>query len=116
MLQSEQLDKLKRLVLEGNYEDEDKVEVQRLEVRLKKAAEADKLKDIPAIKEFLAYMEKEIERCQTLLTTDETLTDSQRAKLFAIIQVSEKYTSLFNGSALRNVQASIERALRAALS
>lgn len=111
---SNELDQLKKLVLEGGFDEEDKDHVRRLEVRLQKLAETEKLADLPAIKSFLSYMQTEIDRSELLLKTDETLTDLQRNKLFAIIQVSQKYTRLFNGTARQSIEDIIKRELDAA--
>jgi Spy/CpxP family protein refolding chaperone len=111
-----QLEQLKQLVLKGGFDEDSKAQVKAYEERLQKLAAAEKIKDLPPIREFIAYMEREIDRCETLLKSDETLTDVQRTKLFAIIQVSEKYTRLFNGSGLRNLEQSIKKALDVARS
>jgi len=113
-MQSESLEQLRMLVFEGGFDEDSRRQVLGYERRLQKLAETEKARDIPVVREYMAYLEKEITRCETLLKADETLTDLQRAKLFAIIQVSEKYTHLFNGSAIRNLELAIKQALDAA--
>jgi Spy/CpxP family protein refolding chaperone len=111
-----ELEQLRKLVLDGGFDEESKQRVLNLEKRLRKLAETERLNELPAIKEFLAYMESEITRSELLLKSDESLTDLQRSKLFAIIQVSEKYTRLFNGKARQSVEEIIKRELDAARS
>lgn len=113
---SQELEQLKKLVFNGNYDDDFREYVVRLENRLRKLAETEKIAELPAIQEYLKYMQSEIDRCELLLKTDESLTDLQRAKLFAIIQVSEKYTRLFDGTARQSVEEIIKRELDAARS
>jgi hypothetical protein len=111
-----ELEQLKKLVLEGGYDEDSKRHVLALETRLQKVSQAETARDIPVVKEWLDYLVSEIARCELLLKTDESLTDLQRSKLFAIIQVSEKYTRLLTGDSRRKLEEEIKRELHVARS
>lgn len=113
-MQFKELDELRSRVLNGDYDEDSKRYVAGLEAKLKAAAEMDRFRDIPAVVAFLRHTKEEIERCKQLLTTDETLTDLERSKLFAIMKVSRKFIYLFDVPTVRDVEASIQSDLETA--
>jgi len=113
-MQSDNLERLKALVFSGGWDEESREKVLALEKRLTKVAETERMKEMPGVRDWLAYLEAEISRCELLLKTKEDLTDLQRAKLFAIIQVASHYTRLFTGKERRDLEETIKRELDAA--
>lgn len=108
------LEQLRKLVFEGGFDEESRAAVINYERRLRECAETERAAEIPVVRDFLAYLEGEVSRAETLLKSDESLTDLQRNKLFAIIQVSGKYTHLLNGKARQGLEEAINRDLDAA--
>lgn len=112
MTQNDDLEQLKKLVLEGGWDEESKADVAELEKRLQASAVAEKIADSPAIKPFIDYMTTEVGRCELLLHTDEKLTDLQRAQLFATIKVASKFTALFTGEVKKVTEENIKNVLK----
>lgn len=111
MESNEDLEQLKKLVLEGGWDDDSKADVVELEKRLQASAIAEKIADSAAIKPFIDYMTGEVERCELLLKTDEKLTDLQRCNLFATIKVATKFTALFTGEVRKVTEKNIKDVL-----
>ena len=97
----QQLQQLKQLVLEGGFDEESKKDVQSLDSQLSEAARIENLSQDPVIKPYISYLQAEIDRCETLLKTDKTLTDRQRDELFARIEIADKFTSIFAAASKR---------------
>src|SRR5436190_1656034 len=99
MQSNDDLEQLKKLVLEDGWDDESKEAVKELEERLQTVAIQEKLAENAAIKPFIDYLTDEVERCEMLLKKDKSLTDRQRDELFARIEIASNFTSVFTGSA-----------------
>lgn len=106
-----ELEQLKELVFSGGFDEESKKDVLQLEQRLHELAVKEKLADNPIIKEYIDYLQTEIERAETLLKTDRTLTDRQRDALFERIDLASHFTSIFNGKARESMEQSIKALL-----
>jgi len=102
------LEQLKALVYSGEYDEESKREIQRLEERLQRAMVDQKLLTIPAVQEYVIYLEQEIERCkQTLAEHTLTLTDTQRMQLHERKEACRDFLRYFKP--VNRVEADIKR-------
>jgi len=107
----DELEQLKKLVLENGWDDESKQYVEKLESNLHELSLREKLADSPAIKPFIDYLAAEIDRAEQLLRTDESLTEKQRIELFAIMKHAKRFTFVFNGNERQAVETEIKRLL-----
>lgn len=108
------IEQLKSLVLEGGYDDDSRRRVAQLEERLQNALMAERLLDHPVIGEYMAHVEGELERIETLLLQDRKLTESQRSALFMYRDVLERFAGLFTGKETEQVEQSINQLLETA--
>jgi len=77
-----ELEKLRSIIYSGDYDEESKAEVRRLEERYQRAIADQKLLTIPAVQDYVVYLEQEIERCkQSLAERTLELTERQRIQL-----------------------------------
>jgi hydrogenase maturation factor HypF (carbamoyltransferase family) len=109
-----ELEQLKQLVLNGGFDEESRQEVLQLEVRLQKLATAERIAELPTIKEFISHLETLRKQADSLLRHDRSLTDRERDKLFERIDLCDHFTSLFTGKAKEQVEAEINELLDAA--
>ncbi len=107
----EEIEQLKKLVLENGWDEESKQYVQKLESNLHELSVREKLADSAAIKPFIDYLTAEIDRAEQLLRTDESLTDKQRTELFAIMKHAKRFTFVFNGKERQATETEIKRLL-----
>ena len=98
---SQALQQLKQLVLSGGFDEESRKEVENFEKQFQEVAIREKFAKDPLIKQYIDYLQSEIDRAETLLRTDRTLTDRERDALFNRIELAEKFTSIFTGATKR---------------
>lgn len=91
------LEKLKKIVLEGGFDEESRKEVAQLEESFQKLFMAEKLAQNPVIQEFLTYLKSQSENCTFLLSNKRELTDLERDKLFEKRDLCDKFINLFTG-------------------
>src|SRR4028119_542309 len=108
------LEELKRLVLSGNFEDEDKQHVSDIEERFHKTLVAEKLAEHQIIKEFVDYLNDRKEKAETLLKTDRNLTERERDAVFQRIDVCDHFLEMLTGKERENVEKQINDLLNAA--
>lgn len=106
-----QLDELKKLVIDGGWDDESKKQVLDLETRLQDLSIRENLGQHPAIKPFIDYLTTEISRCDMLLRKHQGLDDRSRDRLFAIVDIAEHFTSVFSGKARQSAEDEIKKLL-----
>jgi hypothetical protein len=110
------LERLKKLVLEGGYDADSRKEILELESRLQEVAIAENIRQYPTIQKYLSYLKDTADRCTALLTYDRKLTDIERQVLFEKRDICEKFTSLFNGSEKASIEETIKHYLDVASS
>ena len=98
---SQALQQLKQLVLDGGFDEESKKDVQSFEQQLQELAITENIARDPVIKQYISYLQAEIDRSETLLRTDKALTDRDRDALFIRIELADKFTSMFTASTKR---------------
>ena len=108
------LENLRGLVFNGGYDAESKQEVLNLEKRLHSAMVHEKLADNPIIQEYTDYLKNVVLGAETLLKTDKTLTNEQRAELFAKIEVANKFHIIVIGEPVSQVEEEIKSLLNVA--
>jgi hypothetical protein len=106
-----ELEQLKKLVLDGGWDEESKESVRKLETDLHDFAAREKLAESAAIKPFIDYLTDEIDKCEMLLKTDKSLSETARLELFAIMKIAKKFTFVFNGKARQSTEEEIKRLL-----
>lgn len=106
------LEQLKAIIYSGDYDDESRARVEQLEQQLEKAIANEKLLAIPAVQEYAAFLEREIERCKELLSENTELTDRQRIQLHERKAACRDFLTYFRPT--RRVEQSIKQALHAA--
>lgn len=109
-----ELDQLKQLVFEGDFDQDSKTEVQKLEARLHKLAIKEKLAENPIIQEYIDYLQGEVDRAELLLKTDRMLTDRQRDALFARIDLAGRFADIFNGREREDIEKTIKELIHVA--
>lgn len=105
------IEQLKKLVLEGGYDEDSRKQVLDLEDRFHTLLMAEKLGENPIIKEFVNYLTLQAENCTFLLSNDRKLTDLERSRLFDKREMCEHFTKLFTGSEKESVEQSIKALL-----
>jgi hypothetical protein len=113
-MSNESLQQLKALVLEEGFDTESRAQVQQLEARLHAVAVKEQLANDPIIKEYIDFLQDQIEQAGLLLRTDRTLTDRQRDALFERIDLASRFTYMFNGKAREDVEKTINELLNVA--
>lgn len=108
------LQQLKELVFSRGFDEESRQDVLNFEKQLHELAVKEHLAEDPVIGQYIAYLQAEIDRAETLLKTDKTLTDRQRDELFTRIELADRFTSLFNGKRRQEVEQTINELLNAA--
>ena len=111
-----ELDQLKKIVFELDYDPDSRREVLELEARLAKAAQAEHIASLPTIADFIEYMTFQKEAAEHLLKTDRTMTDRDRDKMFERIDLTTRFISLFNGQERQAVEHEINSLLDVAKS
>ena len=106
-----ELEHLKQLVLRDDFDAESRQEVARLEARLAKAAQAEKIASLPTIKDFIEYMQFQKDAAEQLLKTDRTMTDRERDKMFERIDLTTRFIALFTGQERNAVEEEINSLL-----
>lgn len=113
-MENDGIQQLKQLVFDGGFDEESRQEVLRLEVRLQELATAERIAELPTIRQFITHLETLRRQADSLLRHDRTLTDRERDKLFERIDLCDHFTSLFTGKAKESVEAEINELLNAA--
>jgi hypothetical protein len=108
---SQQLNQLKKLVLDGGFDGESRAHIAELERQLQEAAASEKLAELPTIAKFIEFMRNKIVQADVLLTTDRTLTELERQKLFERKDICDYFLTLFNGEQTKSVEQAISEAL-----
>jgi hypothetical protein len=103
-----ELDHLKKIVFELDYDPESRKEVLELETQLANAAQAERIASFPTIADFIQYMMFQKEAAEHLLKTDREMTDRERDKMFERIDLTTRFISLFNGEDRRAVEETIK--------
>ena len=111
-----ELERLKHLVFDLDYDADSRKEVLELEARLQKAAQAENIATIPTIAEFIQYLTFQKEAAEHKLLTGRDLTDRERDKMFERIDLTTRFISLFNGQERKAVEQSIKDLLDVASS
>jgi hypothetical protein len=106
-----ELDQLKHLVFDLDYDLDSRKEVLELESRLQKASQAENIASLPTIAEFIQYLTFHKEAAEHKLLTDRELTDRERDKCFERIDLTTRFISLFNGQEREAVEESIKSLL-----
>jgi hypothetical protein len=101
------LGKLKALVSEQGYDEESKIIVQQLEKELAKAIVDQKLLTVPAVQEYVLYLQQEIERCKEILSEQTlSLTETERIQLFERKEACREFIQFFRP--INSVEAKIK--------
>ncbi len=109
-----ELEKLKKLVLDGSYDEESKKEVKDLEDRLHKMLVAEKLVEHPVILEYTTHLTDEIRRCSYLLLEDRSMSEVDRQAIFKYRDILERFTQMFNGAEKSEIESKIKDLLNVA--
>lgn len=112
---NQDLESLKKLVLEGGYDDEDKKSVLQLEHNLQEAVSAEKLTLHPAIKAYLDYLKAEISRCNLILNETEVLPEDERKRVYLHKKECTRFLSIFEDQRT-SVEQEIKQLLNVAIS
>jgi hypothetical protein len=104
---TEQLEQLKQLVSGGDFDTESQQRVASYEAQLGELLMKEKAIENPVIKEFVDYLQFQVERSEHQLKTNRKLDDRERDALFAKMDICEHFTSLFNGKAREAVRQNI---------
>jgi len=107
----QELEQLRQLVFSGGFDEESKKDVLNFEKRLHEVAVKENLKDTPVFKDYIDWLQAEVDRCNLLLQNDRTLTDRQRDELFAKKDICDRFLSIFNGSHREQLESAIKEAL-----
>jgi hypothetical protein len=105
-----ELEQLKKLVLEGGFEDESIQYVRSLEEKYHRQFVAQKLAENSIIQEFLKDLETIIENINQLLLNDRTLTERERDKLFERRDVCKKFAILFTDNLSQEINDALNSA------
>jgi len=111
-----QLEQLKKIVFELDYDPDDRKEVLELEARLAEAAQVEKIASLPIIADFIEYITFQKDAAEHLLKTDRTMTDRERDKMFERIDLTTRFISLFNAQDRQAVEQEINNLLDVAKS
>ncbi len=108
---TQDLEHLKKLVLDGGYDEESKQQVRDIEMRLQRLSAAEKLLEHPVIAEYIAYLRSEIARSKEILSEDEKLTEPQRNKAFERIRQCREFLNRFDPSQRAELENTIKKLL-----
>jgi hypothetical protein len=108
---SAELDQLKHLVFDLDYDADSRQEVAQLEVRLAEVARAERIAALPTISTFIEYLSFQKEAAEHRLLTDRDLTDRDRDRMFERIDLTTRFISLFNGEERQAVEQNINQLL-----
>lgn len=111
-----ELDRLKHIVFDLDYDPDSRKEVLELEARLAKAAQAETIASLPTISEFIEYMTFQKDAAEHQLRNNRELTERERDKMFERIDLTTRFISLFNGDERRAVEEEINHYLDVASS
>lgn len=111
---TDKLEQLKKLVLSGGFDAESKKQVLDIENQLHELAVKERLAEHPVIQEYIAFLQAEYDRADTLLRTNRKLTDLDRAGLFARIDLTDRFLRIFNGKEREHIEAKINDLLHVA--
>lgn len=92
---ADDLEQLERLVLDGGFDEESKEQLRQLRNQFEKAVAAEHLAKHSAIAPYIQYLKDEIERCNTILSTDEQLDEMQRNRYFERKRACQDFLSHF---------------------
>jgi hypothetical protein len=106
-----ELEQLKKLVLDRGWDDESQQYVSKLESELHDLSVREKLAESAVIQPFIKYLTDEMDRCELLLKTDKNLNETARLELFAILKIASRFTYVFNGQAKASIESEIKRLL-----
>jgi hypothetical protein len=109
-----ELERLKRIVFEGGFDEESKNDVLQLEQELQEIAAAEKLALNPVIQKYIVYLEAQAASCTRRLATVRSLTDLERQVLFEKRDLCEHFTALFTGQRRQLIEDQINTYLNAA--
>lgn len=105
------LERLKKLVLDGGYDAESRRDILELESRLQEVAIAENIRQYPTIQKYISYLKDTANSCTELLANNRTLTDIERQVLFEKRDICEKFTSLFTGTEKALIEETIKHYL-----
>jgi hypothetical protein len=108
------LEDLKRIVLNDNFEDEDRKNVLEIEEKLHKALVAEKLADHEIIQEFITYLKERKDKVELLLKSDRNLSERERDKCFERIDVCDHFLEMLTGKTREDLENHIKFLLDAA--
>jgi hypothetical protein len=112
----QELEHLKKLVLEGGWDEESRQQVRDLESRFQRLVATEKLAEHPVMAEYMAYLRSEITRCKELLSEDDKLTDIERTKLFERIHQSREFLERLDPKSRTELEKTIKELLARAKS
>lgn len=108
---SNNLNRLKAIVLEGGFDADDKQQVAKIEEQMQMVLMAEKLVENPVIQQYITYLKMQSENCSYLLNNDRTLTDLERDKLFEKRDLCDHFTKLFTGEQKASIENTINELL-----
>jgi len=105
------IDKLKKLVLEGGYDVESRKEVANLEDRVHRAMIRESLVSNPIIQDYLHYLNAQADKCTYLLSNDRSLTEIQREVLHEKRDICLHFSRLLTGEQPIDIEKEINELL-----
>lgn len=103
----QELDELKKIVFNDQWDEEAKQSVNKLEEQLQEAAVAQNLAQSPAIKPYIDWLQEKLTEAETRLKTKRTSAIEQEY-LFAIIELASRFTTLFTGERKTAIEKQIK--------
>lgn len=94
-MQVQELQQLKQLVFDGEFDEDSRKEVLELETRLRKEVIKERFYENTIVSEYMASLTQEIARCKELLSEDESLTDQKRIRLSERKKACREFLSHF---------------------
>jgi hypothetical protein len=91
----QEIEQLRKLILEGGYDEESKKTLDDLQNRVQKAIASERLLENTFIAEAVDYLKTEAERCTVLLANDRKLTELQREVLFEKREICQRLLAFF---------------------
>lgn len=89
------LEQLKKLVLEGGFDEDSRREVEALERESQEILSAERLTETPVIKRIIEYLQSQAEACNTILLESRDSLDAERAIVFAKRDIIKDVLKLF---------------------
>ena len=102
------LERLKRLVLTDEYDEDSKQQVRDLEARLHRLTATENLASHDVMAEYMAHLKAEIAQCKELLSEDDKLTEAERNTLFERKRQAREFLGRFDTSARVELEKTIK--------